>query len=230
LDKLFSIDKWSISASGADMIEPEDNALLRCHSATAAAISALLHPHAEVVIHDLATGRVAGIWNAFSGRRPGDGSLVEDVLDDAGATFGPYEKTGTDGRRLKSVTAVLRDDAGRAAGLLCINMDVSQFDLAAKALAAFAGTAAPRPASLFAGGWREEINTALHAFLRERGLALAGLRKGERVELVAALDRSGLFQTRKAVDHLASLMGASRASIYNYLAEARREIQKDETS
>ena len=48
--------------------------------------------------------------------------------------------------------------------------------------------------------------------------------------LVAALDAHGLFQTRKAADHLASLIGASRASIYNYLADARRQNQKDMTS
>ena len=56
-----------------------------------------------------------------------------------------------------------------------------------------------------------------------------GHRKGDRVALVAALDTRGLFQTRNAVDHLAGLIGASRASIYNYLADARRQSQKDRT-
>ena len=205
--------------------------LLRQHAATAAAISTLLHPHAEVVLHDLETGRIAGIWNAFSGRRPGTESLVEDEPEAAGddGVYGPYEKTGADGRRLKSVTAVLRDGEGRATGLLCINMDVSHFDAAARLLSAFAGTPAPRPPSLFAGDWREEINTALHDWLRGQGLSLSALRKAERVALVAVLDARGLFATRNAVDHLAGLIGASRASIYNYLAEARRPNDKDET-
>ena len=206
--------------------------LLRQHAATAAAISILLHPHAEVVLHDLETGLIAGIWNAFSGRKPGMESLVENELEEIGeaGVYGPYEKTGEDGRRLKSVTAVLQDEFGRAGGLLCINMDISHFEAAAKLLSAFTGAATPRPASLFAGDWREEINTALHDWLRTRGLALTALKKGDRVELVAALDRRGLFQTRNAVDHLAGLMGASRASIYNYLADARRSNQKDSIS
>lgn len=202
--------------------------LLRQHAATAAAISTLFYPHAEVVLHDLETGLIAGIWNAFSGRKPGTESLVEDELEEVGqdGVYGPYEKTGEDGRHLKSVTAVLRDEVGQAAGLLCINMDVSHFEAAAKLLSAFTGAAAPRPPSLFAGDWREEINTVLHDWLRGRGLALTALKKGDRVALVAALDRRGLFQTRNAVDHLAGLMGASRASIYNYLADARQN-QKD---
>ena len=203
--------------------------LLRQHAATAAAVSALFYPHAEVVLHDLDTGLIAGIWNAFSGRKAGMESLVGAALEEAGegGIYGPYEKTGEDGRRLKSVTAVLKDDFGQALGLFCINMDVSHFDAAAKLLSAFAGAAAARPTSLFAGDWREEINTALHDWLRPRGLALTALKKGDRVALVAALDERGLFQTRNAVDHLAGLIGASRASIYNYLADARRQSQKD---
>lgn len=215
------------------MFDPANaDMLLRQHAATAAAISTLLYPHAEIVLHDLETGLIAGIWNAFSGRKPGMESLVEDELDEAGegGVYGPYEKTGEDGRRLKSVTAVLRDGQGQAVGLFCINMDVSHFDAAAKVLAAFTGAPAPRPPSLFAGDWREEINTALHDWLRARGLALTALRKGDRVALVAALDARGLFQTRNAADHLAGLIGASRASIYNYLADARRQNQKDKTS
>ena len=123
--------------------------LLRQHAATAAAISILLHPHAEVVLHDLATGLIAGIWNAFSGRKPGMESLVEDELDEIGeaGVYGPYEKIGEDGRRLKSVTAVLQDEFGQAPGLLCINMDISHFEAAAKLLSAFAGAAAPRVVS-----------------------------------------------------------------------------------
>ena len=215
-------------------MSPSSNAdrLLRQHAATAAAIATLLHPHAEVVLHDLQMSVVAGIWNAFSGRRAGTDSLVGNELESAGeeGVYGPYEKIGEDGRRLKSVTAVLKDDGDRPVGLLCINMDVSHFEAAAKLLTAFAGTVAPRPPSLFAGDWREEINTALHDWLRNRGLALTALKKSDRVALVAALDAHGLFQTRKAADHLASLIGASRASIYNYLADARRQNQKDMTS
>ena len=58
--------------------------LLRQHAATAAAMSILLHPHAEVVLHDLETGLIAGIWNAFSGRKPGMASLVEGEVEEAG--------------------------------------------------------------------------------------------------------------------------------------------------
>lgn len=206
--------------------------LLRQHSTTASAVSTLFYPHAEVVLHDLETGLIAGIWNAFSGRKAGMESLVEDGLEESGeaGVYGSYEKIGEDGRRLKSVTAVLKDEFGQAVGLFCINMDVSHFDAAAKLLAAFTSAPASRPKSLFAGDWREAINIALHDWLRSRGLSLTALKKADRVALVAALDGQGLFETRNAVDHLAGLIGASRASIYNYLADARRQSQKERTS
>ena len=104
---------------------------LKAYQPVGAAIAALLYPHAEVVLHDLASGQVAALWNAAPGRQPGMDSLVEaDLIDasDPAGVFGPYEKTGTDGRRLKSVTAVLRDAGDRPVGLLCINMDVSRIE------------------------------------------------------------------------------------------------------
>lgn len=210
---------------------PSHTKLTTLHGSAAAAIGALLYPHAEVVLHDLATRTIAGIWNAFSGRRAGMGSLVEDdFVRDGGTTLlGPYEKIGTDGRRLKSVTAVLPDGEGRAIGLLCINMDVSRIDEAVRLLSAFAGTPQPQPASLFASDWREAMNTALHDWLRERGLSLSALTRADRVDLVAALEARGLFKTRNAAEHLAGLTGTSRTSIYNYLAAARRMSAEKET-
>ena len=207
-------------------IEPGIPTCLAVHAPSAAAISALLYPHAEVVLHDLSTGKIAALWNAFSGRTAATDSLIEDGLDgmaEGACVLGPYEKTGADGRRLKSVSAVLRNNEGHAVGLLCINLDVSRIDDAVRLLAAFAGTPEPRPPALFSRDWREEINAALHAWLKVRGLALSALKRPDRVALVAALEEQGLFKTRNAVDHLASLIGTSRASIYNYLSAARDE-------
>ena len=75
------------------------------------AIATLLQPHAEVVLHDLATGNIAYIANAFSKRRPGDSSMTDlDVaISIDSSVIGPYRKTNWDRRQLRSVTAVLRD-------------------------------------------------------------------------------------------------------------------------
>src|SRR5262245_39878289 len=87
------------------------------------AVALLLGPYAEVVLHDPGTDRILAIWNPMSSRSPGDPSLLGelDALDpSARDVFGPYEKLLGDGRRLSSVSAILRDGDGRPAAMLCI--------------------------------------------------------------------------------------------------------------
>jgi predicted transcriptional regulator YheO len=197
---------------------------LAAHFPVAAAVAALLHPHAEVVIHDISADRVVRIWNAFSKRRPGSPSHLghdPDLLADA-ETYGPYEKANADGSRVKSISAILHDAKGRRAGFLCINLDMSKFDDAIALLQAFATPLADRPERLFRHDVREQINLGIRTFLAETGKSLGALDRADRIALLATLDRQGLFQTRNATPLVAQAMGLSRATIYGLLNEARR--------
>lgn len=96
----------------------------------AEAISLLLFPHAEVVIHDLKTGCIEAIFNNLSKRSVGDSSLLDEMnnLSETQDVFPPYFKTNWDGRKMKSVTAVLRSQHRKPIGLLCINLDISKWE------------------------------------------------------------------------------------------------------
>ncbi|TXH38538.1 MAG: hypothetical protein E6Q98_03370 [Rhodospirillaceae bacterium] len=197
---------------------------LAIHYPTAEAVAALLHPHAEVVIHDVVTDRVVRIWNAFSKRRPGAPSYLghdPDLLKEAGI-YGPYEKANPDGSRIKSISAVLRDKDGKRAGFLCINLDLSKFDAAIALLSAFATPLTDRPEPLFRHDWREQINLEIRDFLAETGKSMAALDRADRISLLARLDKAALFQTRNATPFIAQALGVSRATVYGLLAEARR--------
>src|SRR5689334_18040787 len=198
------------------------------HRPLAQAIAALLHPHAEVVIHDLRTDRVVEIWNAFSNRQAGDESLlggdIELHLDRD--VFGPYDKANADGARLKSITAALRDQKGKRIGLLCINLDVSLFDQAIKLLSAFAAPSEPRPEAMFRQDWREHINLTIRTFLENKRKALKALDREERIALIAEIDAAGLFAARNAAPHVASAMNVSRATVYALLNAARNSSMK----
>lgn len=196
---------------------------LALHFPTAAAIAALLAPQAEVVVHDLRNDRVAGIWNAFSKRKVGDPSHLGDDPELIGEkdVYGPYEKAAPDGGRLKSISAVLKDETGRRIGLLCINFDLAIFDKAMALIGAFTESQQPRPEPIFAQDWREQINLGIRAFLQERQLTLKALDRADRVALVGALDARNLFATRNAAQHVAQALGVSRATIYNLLGDAR---------
>lgn len=191
----------------------------------AMAFNALLYPHAEIVLHDLASGNITAIWNSFSGRKSGDLSMLDDDPESYAteAILGPYEKAGDNGQKLKSVTAILRDAQGNAGALLCINLDVSHLDMAQRMLAAFITPQHNRPDALFARDPREQISFAFHQWLQQQQLAVSALKKADKIALVAALEERGLFETRYAAEHLAALMGSSRATIYNYLNELREQ-------
>ena len=193
---------------------------LKPYVSVAEAIGTLLYPHAEVVIHDLASDTVFHIVNGFSRRAAGEPSLIGDMpgLDPTAEVVGPYEKANWNGERLKSITAFLTDAAGRRIGMLCINLDVSKFDAVLKLLKGFiAPEPVERPQALFAHDWREEINLSLEAYLKERGKVLAALNRAEKAAYVRELSERGFFEVRNAVSYVAAQLGVTRPTIYNYL-------------
>ena len=190
------------------------------------AIARLLSPHAEVVLHDPATDSVIAIWNPLSRRTVGDPSLLGelDELTPVGTdVYGPYPKSLPDGRRLSSVSAVIRDDEGRPEAVLCVNVDRSAFDAAARILAAFAAPVTMQPESLFARDWTEQLNETVAEFVRDKGTSLDRLSKQDRVDLVARLDALGVFEQRRAVPTVARAMDLSRSAVYQLLALTRKE-------
>jgi D-arginine utilization repressor len=190
------------------------------------AIARLLSPHAEVVLHDPRTDTIAGVWNPMSGRRTGDASLLGELdgLRPAGRdVFGPYPKALADGRQVSSVSAVVRDESGHAELVLCVNVDRTAFDQAARMLAGFAAPVAGQPRELFDQDWTETLNDVVGAYVRDRGTPLARLSRADRLTLVARLEAAGIFTRRQSVPAVARALGISRSMTYRLLAETRKE-------
>ncbi|MGH6880570.1 helix-turn-helix transcriptional regulator [Hypericibacter sp.] len=197
----------------------------------AEALAVLFGPHVEVVLHDLRSGKIAHMANVWSGRKVGDESLVDlDISDfsDGVGVLGPYEKAGPGGERLRSITAVLRDDVGTAIGLLCVNLDLSGLDAATKLIADLFpfDTLVPRPEMLFRKDWREQVNLVIREFLLTHRKTIQRLDKTEREELIAEIESRGLLEMRHASQYVAAQLGISRATLYNALGRARKEPQR----
>jgi D-arginine utilization repressor len=196
------------------------------------AIAQLFAPHAEVVLHDLKSGTIRHIANCFSKRRPGDDSLTDIAAVDLNATMiGPYAKTNWDGRRLKSMSVVIRSPAGKPVGLMCINHDVEAFSAMAEQLLGMIALPSPpvSRATLFTGDWREQINERIGSFLAERSATLAGLQADDVNALIASLDSAGVFEIRNAVSYVADVLSISRATLYNRLKAIRLASEPKET-
>ena len=187
----------------------------------AEAISLLLFPHAEVVIHDLRTGCVRVIFNNLSKRVVGDESSLDelDKLPDTQDVFLPYFKINWDGRKMKSVTAVLRNHQGKALGLLCINLDISKWEEMHHFILDLIKPATQIPDFLFKNDWREKINMYVASYLKQHALRLESLDKVEKKKLLIALHKEGAFNTKNAASYIADVLQISRATVYNHLKD-----------
>ena len=187
-------------------------------AALAEGVALLLHPYAEVAVHDVRSDRILAIWNAFSKRKVGDPSLLRSLparQRDSGH-YGPYEKTNWNGKRLKCVSISLLDDQD-APMLMCINFDISAFD----PLLQLASIPEQQPAELFAKNWRERINQLTHEWVRSHGLHIETLSQEQRLALVRHLDGQGAFEVRKSIEQMAAILGVSRATAYNLRKAAK---------
>lgn len=190
-------------------------------SVNAQAIAQLLHPYAETVIHNLKTNKIVSIFNAFSKRKAGDDSLLdaEKEFDLENEILGPYEKINWDGRRLKSISSVIRDTKGQPIGLYCINLDVSVLMECQQFLQAFMQTEdlLPKPVVLFKNDWQERIHQFVHNYLREMHWNFRALTLEQKKILVMKLHQEGAFEAKNAAQYIAGILKVSRATIYNYL-------------
>ncbi len=190
----------------------------------AEAIQRLLHPYAEVVIHDIKKNQIAAIFNPFSKRRVGDSSLLskEDELNMLEKCIGPYEKINLDGRKLKSVSSMIHDENGIAIGMLCINLDISKFEKFHAVLAEFIETTkgAQEIEPLFKDDWQERINLSVHHYLSQYHLTVETLKRSEKKNLIEHLYKQGAFTGKNSANYIATILNVSRATVYNYLSES----------
>ncbi|RFS84308.1 hypothetical protein D0T12_19510 [Actinomadura spongiicola] len=197
------------------------------------AVALLLGPYAEVVLHDPDTDRILAIWNPMSSRGPGDPSMLGelDALDPAARdVFGPYEKLLADGRRLSSVSAILREPDGKAAAVLCVNLDRTPLEQASAVLTAFGAPTVPRPEPLFDQDWNERVQHIVGAYVRECGRPIERLTRADRLAVLARLDEAKVFAVRRATPVVAAALRVSRSTLYGLLAELRTPGTKDNGS
>lgn len=204
------LDKRFCVASGLEIYKP-----------VAEAISLLLWPQAEVIIHDFKTGCLFAVFNNLSKRKVGDESLLDDLekIEQSGELLPPYFKTNWDGRRMKSVSSLLRNQKGAPIGLLCINLDISKWEQMHAFILGLIESKVEKPDLLFKNDWREKINVYVSSYLKECGLSLASLDRTEKKKLLLELVKEGALETKNAASYVAEVLQISRATLYNYLKE-----------
>lgn len=189
--------------------------------------SKLLHPFAEVVIHDLEKDQIAAIFSPISKREVGDSSYLDridfDYKEKIPDIIGPYEKLNFDGRKLKSISIVIKNTKGLALGFLCINLDVSVFTKYQGILNAFLSnfdsSKNQETETIFKDDLYEQINIFVQSYCVENHLNLDSLSRTDKKNLILKLKKHGALEAKNGGQYIARTLGISRATVYNYLKE-----------
>jgi predicted transcriptional regulator YheO len=195
-------------------------------------IVATLGSFCEVVVHDFRRPErsVVAIAGSVTGRGVG-GAMSEIGMgilacgDDATDELNYITRT-QDGKMLKYSTMVLRDSAGTVFGALCVNLDITAVNQAHALIGEMAGVTGPATVPT-TSTFGNDIDSVVDEHQLRQNKPWVDLSRAERLELFGHLDDRGVFAVRGAARQVAARLGISRASAYNYLAEARAASSLD---
>jgi predicted transcriptional regulator YheO len=206
-------------------------------------LGGMIGENIEVVLHDLTVpdASVQAIANGHvSGRNVGD-PILSGPRQDAGfrelyrdvegtgrlswSIVDEYRTTNAAGRSLRSATLLFRDGDGVPVAALCLNADMTVFEMAHGWLEQILHKQA-QPARIDAAPgavgleamMQEIIDEAVKRFMKPPEL----MNKDEKMYAVEAMMQRGLFLIRNSVEQVAAALGVSRFTIYNYLEQIKR--------
>lgn len=188
------------------------------------AIVELFHPFVEAAVHDLKRGKLAAIYHNISQRKIGEPSPLHELkinTADFPDYFASYYKRNWDGRSLKCTSITIRNEKGKAVGLICFNVDTSFAQDAHKLLETFLKTKADaeNPIEIFGSQCEEQATYLIQKYLEDKNLSLNHINKKQKQELVQYLYHKGIFNFKNAAPFIAQHLNISRASVYNYIKQ-----------
>lgn len=185
----------------------------------------------EVIIHDYSQPDHSVIYVAgdVTSRRIGQSASTIGLRliaqGDAATDEYNYVTRSENGRILKSTTILLRS-AGHVVGAFCVNFDVTDLRHVSKTISELVGPdgTSAKPADVeFSVDVRELINQVLDEHESRSAVPIERLSREERYDIVRALQSRGVFALRRSVSDVATRLGVTRATVYNYLQELRAE-------
>ena len=184
----------------------------------------------EVIIHDLSTPKNSVVYtvnNHVTGREIGQAfdHLVKQVLLSRkfdGELVTNYLTVTTDGREIKSSTALIKDQNNNVIGALCVNYDLGTM----KDLKGFLDE--------FMMAEKENIEKDVELFgnvmdmadeLIDRIIATnnsESLKRKDKIELIKFMEQKGIFLIKGAIEKVADKLNISKVTVYSYLDEIKK--------
>lgn len=193
-------------------------------------LARMLGEDSEVVLHDLShlNASIVAIEGNVTGRRVGGGgtnylvSMVQKYGDEAPDCIN-YKNMLPDNRVLRSTTLYIHDEEGKVVGALCVNRDVTRLLAARQELERLTSfdeeDLSPRETAseVFATSIPQVMEAMVNTEVALCPHAVAFMQKDEKMALVNKLAQRGVFEVRGAVEYVATRLGVTNYTIYNYL-------------
>ncbi|OCA89909.1 hypothetical protein F7984_05255 [Pradoshia sp. D12] len=199
---------------------------------TADMIVKMFGPRCEVAVHDFADLKKSLVYLAgnVTGREIGSPCTdlvlneltkpVSDIED-----IPNYKTRLINGITMKSSTIFLRDVENHVIGAICINYDISmmiQYEAEIQDFISFTET--EEKSENFYSTVQEVIQDMVDQVLSGFKKPPSMLSLEEKIECVRLLQEKGAFLIKGSTDYLASVLGVSKFTIYNYLQKIRTQI------
>lgn len=206
------------------------NQLLKAFIPTANAITGTFGDNCEVVIHDLTTPESSVIYvsnGSVTGRKPGQSfdHLVRQVLlnkNFKNDCVTNYMFITNDGRKIKSSSSLIRDGDGEVIGMICINIDVTEWKILQKTINQFLSVSEEKVDNEI------DVNQNIMDIIDELIENIVGNRdlkemnRKECIEIIRFMNEKGIFLVKGAIDRVANLMNVSKVTVYSYLDEVKK--------
>ena len=171
----------------------------------------------EVVLHDLTIPEKSVVYTVngdVTGRREGQtfDRLVRSVLLNKNFTRDyavNYTFETEDGRRIKSSSSLVRDEAGEVVGVFCVNYDITFMKTLHDELELFlpmqedSSVICPEMAA------DQDVTTVVDTLIDNivSSRKKQGLTKQDNLEMIRFMDDKGIFLVKGAIDKVAACMG-----------------------
>lgn len=200
------------------------------------ALATVIGPHCELVLHDLrrpADNTIVAIENGHVTDRDVGGpstNLGLEMLRNGAAgddEYG-YQTRTSDGRELRSASVYFRDSDGRLIGSLCVNLDLTPYQLLQRSVQQLlppTEAVGPPRNETFANDINAVLETLVDEAISRTGKSVAMMDRTDKIDVLRYLDQRGAFYVKRAMDRIARRLGLSRVTAYAYLEQARTPSQ-----
>lgn len=189
----------------------------------------------EVVIHDLDIPENSVVYtrnNHVTQRAVGQSfdHLIKNVLlskDFRNDCTSNYVSIQDNGKKIKSSTAIIRNNNNKAIGALCVNIDITALETAMDYIQDILGSITSTSNNMLPEevevipNIQEIVDELIDKIINHHDLF--HMSRDERIDIIRFMYEKGIFHIKGSISKVAEKMNISKVTIYSYLDEVKSQ-------